>query len=99
MQQAHAAMSCEWVGAAVPCIDFQLMRERAGVLEGDILEVISAMEPAARKSALDAIWDVEQQVRIFAVYTLMDTYGERAVGRARGEGPGVPPYLYVLGIS
>ena len=57
----------KWLGVAVPCIDFQLMRERAGVLEGDILEVIAAMEPAARKSALDAIWDVEQQVRIVAI--------------------------------
>ena len=46
----------------MPCIDFQLMRERAGVLDGDILEVVAAMEPAAKKRALDAIWDVEQQV-------------------------------------
>lgn len=58
LPEIDASVGC----GAVPCIDFKLMRERAGVLKGDILEVVAAMEPAAKKRALDAIWDVEQQV-------------------------------------
>ncbi len=46
----------------VPCIDFALMRRRAGVLTGDILEAIAKMEPEAQAKANAAIWDIEQQV-------------------------------------
>lgn len=45
----------------VPCIDFQLMRERAGILEGDILEVLATMDAERQAEARAAIWEVEQQ--------------------------------------
>ena len=48
----------------VPCIDFQLMRQRAGVLTGDILEEVAKMEPEAQAHARAAIWQVEQQVKV-----------------------------------
>lgn len=43
------------------CIDFQLMRQRAGILTGDILEELEKMEPAAQQKARAAIWEVEQE--------------------------------------
>ena len=48
----------------MPCIDFALMRQRAGVPDGvDILEAVAAMEPREAQRARDAIWEVEQQAR------------------------------------
>lgn len=46
----------------VACIDFQLMRQRAGIMQGDILEELEKMEPAAQSKARQAIWEVEQEV-------------------------------------
>lgn len=45
----------------VPCIDFKLMREKAGILEGDILEVLATMDAHKQAIARAAIWDVEEQ--------------------------------------
>lgn len=42
------------------------MRERAGILQGDILEVLEAMDAEKQATARAAIWEVEQQARSFA---------------------------------
>jgi len=46
----------------VPVIDFQYMRQRAGVgPTGEILDIISSWTPEKKQEALEAIAEVEEQ--------------------------------------
>lgn len=59
----------------VPVIDFQYMRQRAGVgPTGDILDIISGWAPEEQQRAHQAIQEVEDQaLRDMQVTTVMDT--------------------------
>lgn len=50
----------------VPCIDFALMRRRAGIMSGDILEELAKLDAEGQARARAAIWEVEQQVKLIS---------------------------------
>jgi len=48
----------------IPCIDFKLMRERVGILEGDILTIAAQFPEPKRTEAFQTIHEIEVESRV-----------------------------------